>query len=73
MTVIREEIRLDDEVLSLEEAARVLRMSPSWVEKSDVPRIRMGRAVRYLKSQLLVYANNRLTHSMTDWQKRKAA
>ena len=71
--MIGEERRLDDEVLSLEEAARVLKMSTSWVEKSDVPRIRMGRAVRYLKSQLLAYASHRLTHSVTDWQRRNAA
>ena len=71
--MIREERRPDEEVLSLEEAARVLRMSTSWLEKSDVPRIRMGRAVRYLKSQLLAYANSRLTHSVTDWERSNAA
>lgn len=71
--MIREERRPDEEVLSLEEAARVLKMSTSWLEKSDVPRVRMGRAVRYLKSQLLAYANSRLTHSVTDWQRSNAA
>lgn len=58
------QIDLNDEVLEIREAARVLKMSPAWLEKSDVPRLRLGRAVRYLKSELLAYATAHLTHSV---------
>jgi hypothetical protein len=55
-------IYLDDEVLDLAEAAQFLKMSEAWVEKSDIPRLRFGRAVRYLRSQLLAYATTHATH-----------
>lgn len=54
----------DDEVLAAREAAALLKMSPSWLEKSDVPRIKMGKAVRYLKSELIAYARAHLSHSV---------
>jgi hypothetical protein len=70
----RREQNFDDEqVLGLHEAAVILRMSSSWLEKSDVPRVKMGRSVRYLKSELLAYAKAHLTHSVTAWQTREAA
>ncbi len=60
----------DDEViLDLEEAAAFMKMSASWLERSDVPRARFGGAVRYLKSELVAYARAHLTHSV----KREAA
>jgi predicted DNA-binding transcriptional regulator AlpA len=52
----------DDAVLTLTEAAEFLRMSASWVHHSDVPRLKLGRKVRFLKSQLIAYAEARLTH-----------
>ncbi len=55
---------LDDEVFDREEAAHFLKMSEAWLEKSDVPRVKMGRSVRYLKSELLAYAKAHLSHSV---------
>lgn len=63
-------IDLNDEVLDLDSAAAVLKMSPRWLEQSDIPRLKFGRAVRYLKSELLAYATAHLTHSV---KKRDAA
>lgn len=57
-------IDINDEVLELEAAADVLKMSPAWLAKSDVPRAKFGRSVRYLKSELLAYATAHLTHSV---------
>jgi len=57
-------VDLNDEVLKLQEAADVLKMSKTWLEKSDVPRLKLGRAVRYLKSELIAYASAHLTHSV---------
>lgn len=57
-------VDLNDEILGLREAAAVLKMSPRWLEQSDIPRLKFGRAVRYLKSELLAYANAHLTHSV---------
>lgn len=51
-----------DEVLTLSEAAAVLKCSPSWLKRSDVPRVAFGRKLRYLRSQLLAYAQAHLTH-----------
>lgn len=45
----------------MEEAARFLRVSPSWLQQSNVPRARLGRRVVYLRSQLLAYVEARLT------------
>ncbi len=56
-------VDLNDEVLELHEAAALLKMSPRWLEQSDMPRLKFGRSVRYLKSELLAYANAHLTHS----------
>lgn len=54
----------EDEVLDAKEASDVLKMSESWLEKSDVPRVKMGRAVRYLRSELIAYARAHLSHSV---------
>jgi hypothetical protein len=59
----------DDEIFELAEAAVFLKMSESWLERSDAPRIQFGRSVRFLKSELLEYAKAHLTHSV----KREAA
>lgn len=60
----RADHELEEELLTLEQAADFLKMSTSWIERSDVPRVKMGRAVRYLKSELLAYAKAHLTHSV---------
>ena len=45
--------------LTAKEAARYIGMSLSWLEHSDVPRVRLGRAVRYLRSDLDLYLAQR--------------
>jgi predicted DNA-binding transcriptional regulator AlpA len=55
-----------DEILDLAEAADFLRMSSSWIERSDVPRVKLGRSVRYLRSELLAYARAHLSHSVNE-------
>lgn len=57
---------LGDEVFDVDEAARFIRMSPDWLERSDVPRARLGRRIVFLKSELLAYVACRLTHSVHD-------
>ncbi len=54
---------LADEVYDVKEAAAFLRMSEDWLERSDVPRARMGRRILFLKSELLAYVAAHLTHS----------
>lgn len=60
------QIHLDDQVFELKEAAAFIRMSPDWLERSDVPRSRMGRRILFLKSELLAYVAAHLTHSSED-------
>lgn len=50
------------DVLTTDEAAAYLRVSTSWLWRSDVPRVRLGRRVLWLRSQLLAYAERHLTH-----------
>lgn len=49
-------------VLTAKEAAAYLGMSVSWVEHSDLPRVRLGRAVRFRRVDLDAYVAARLTH-----------
>jgi excisionase family DNA binding protein len=46
----------------LEDAARYIGMSPRWLEASDMPRVRVGRAVRFLREDLETYMRARRTH-----------
>lgn len=41
--------------LHVQEAAAYIGMSKSWLAHSDVPRVRLGRAVRYLVADLDAY------------------
>lgn len=48
----------DEELLTTEEAARLTKMSPAWFERmrwegQGPPFYRAGRAVRYMRSELL--------------------
>ena len=45
--------------LTAKEAAQYLGMSLSWLQHSDVPRVRLGAAVRYLRADLDVYLAQR--------------
>ena len=51
-----------NEVMSVKDAAAYLGMSQSWLEHSDVPRVRLGRRVKFLKSDLDAYLAARRTH-----------
>lgn len=57
-------IDLRDEVFDLKEAAGFVKMSPDWLERSDVPRARMGRRILFMRSELLAYVAAHLTHSV---------
>ena len=48
---------MTDELLTADEVARLLKMSPSWVQKhtSDLPHVRIGGAVRYPKDKVLAH------------------
>lgn len=59
-------VDLHDEVLEVKEAAAFIRMSEEWLERSDVPRAKLGRRVLFLRSELLAYVKARLTHSVLD-------
>jgi predicted DNA-binding transcriptional regulator AlpA len=60
-----EAIRLDEEMLTTEEAAELTRMSCAWFERKrwegqgGPPFYRAGRAVRYMKSELLEWWKQR--------------
>lgn len=53
---------IDDEVFEYDEAALFMKVSRSWLERSDVPRSKLGGRVLFLRSQLLAYVARRLTH-----------
>ena len=48
---------MTDELLTADEVARLLKMSPSWVQKhtSELPHVRIGGAVRYPKGKGLAH------------------
>ena len=48
---------MTDELLTADEVARLLKMSPSWVQKhtSELPHVRIGGAVRYPKVKVLAH------------------
>ena len=41
------------------QAAHYIGMSASWLRQSDVPRVRLGAAVRYLRADLDAYLAQR--------------
>jgi hypothetical protein len=52
-------------VLTMTEAAKFLRVSESWLSRSNVPRVRgLGRP-KFLRSQLVAYAEARLSYKIT--------
>jgi predicted DNA-binding transcriptional regulator AlpA len=46
----------------LAEAAAYIGMSRSWLEHSDVPRVRLGTRVKFLREDLEAYLRARRTH-----------
>lgn len=53
------------DIMNADEAADFLRVSVSWLWRSDVPRVRLGRRVVFLRAALLLYAERRLSHRIT--------
>ena len=50
--------------MSAKEAAAYLGMSVRWVWHSDIPRVRLGRRVKFLKADLDAYLEARKTHGV---------
>lgn len=49
---------------SAKEAATYLGMSESWLWHSDMPRVRLGRRVKFLRDDLDAYLKARRTHGV---------
>jgi hypothetical protein len=62
-----------DRLWSLREAAVYLQMSESWVRRSDVPVVALGRARRYDPHQVIAFASQHLTHRIIVSSSRKTA
>lgn len=58
----RSDVIVERVVLTTAEAAKYVGMSKSWVEHSDVPRVRLGRRVVFLRADLDAYLAARRTH-----------
>lgn len=54
------EIKTPDDLLSVKEAAALLRMSPGWLYGSGIPYVRCGRSRRYRRNDLLSYIESHL-------------
>lgn len=50
--------------LDVKDAASYIGMSVSWLEHSDVPRVRLGRRVKYLVEDLDRYLKQHRTHDV---------
>ena len=54
----------DDEILTLREAANQLKVSGSWLRRSDCPRVRFSmKMVRFNRAELLKWFNARSTRA----------
>lgn len=54
--------RVASPFLLLSEAAEFLRVSPAWLERSDCPRVMLGRRRTYHVGELEAFALARLSH-----------
>jgi len=52
-----------DELLSVKDAAFLLKMSPGWLYGSGIPFVRLGRNRRYRRRDLLSHVERHLSHS----------
>lgn len=48
--------------LGVQDAARAISMSVSWLQHSDIPRVKVGRRVVFLVSDLTAYLTARRSH-----------
>lgn len=48
---------MTDELLTADEVAKLLKLSPSWVQKhtSELPHVRIGGSVRFPKGKVLAH------------------
>jgi predicted DNA-binding transcriptional regulator AlpA len=46
---------MDAPILTLEEAAALLRVSPDWLRKSTCPRLRVGGVVRWDREAIVAW------------------
>lgn len=46
---------MDTPILTLDEAAALLKVKPEWLRRSRCPRIRRGNIVRYDRDELLAW------------------
>ena len=51
--------------LRLEDAAKYLTVSASWLDRSDCPRSRLGRRVIYYRDELDAFALAHMTHRVS--------
>jgi predicted DNA-binding transcriptional regulator AlpA len=57
-----DELPFPHATLSASEAADYIGMSESWLRRSDVPRVRLGSRVIFMRSDLNAYLAQRRTH-----------
>lgn len=62
-----------DRLWTLAECALYLQMSTSWVRRSDVPVVELGRARRYDPDQVRLYKERHLSHHIVEPAVRKSA
>jgi len=62
-----------DRLWTLAECATYLRMSQSWVRRSDVPVVELGRARRYDPGQVILYKERHLSHHVASPAARRSA
>lgn len=56
-------VLVSDEIFDIDAAAKFFAdSSVSWLQRSDVPRAKIGGRVVFLRSQLIAYVVARLTH-----------
>jgi hypothetical protein len=56
-------ISTDDEIFNMEDAAAFFgKASASWLQRSDIPRAKIGGRVVFLRSQLIAYVVAHLSH-----------
>ncbi len=62
LTIARDESPVNEDLLSTKDAAKRLGMSESWLRRSDVPRVELGRRKKYRPIDLALYVNARVSH-----------
>jgi predicted DNA-binding transcriptional regulator AlpA len=48
--------------LDVTEASQYIGMSRAWLYASDIPRVKLGRSVKFLREDLEKYLRDRRTH-----------